>query len=103
MSGRLVGQGGCNAQPNLVRLHAALSEHRRRRGFPRAKKAQHDVLESDPIVYEPATYHNGVGGNVLFGDGHVQFVEARSLNALLARAATRPPSTTPPATTAPAR
>jgi prepilin-type processing-associated H-X9-DG protein len=61
-----------------------------------------DYGGDDPIAYEPASYHDGAGGNVLFGDGHVAFIESAALEALLARAATRPSSASQP-TSAPVR
>jgi prepilin-type processing-associated H-X9-DG protein len=57
----------------------------------------------DPIVYEPAEYHDGAGGNVLFGDGHVEFVQAAALKSLIQRAATRPAGSHTPSTREPTR
>lgn len=36
---------------------------------------QASVLADQVIVYEPLTNHNGDGMNVLFGDGHVEFID----------------------------
>jgi hypothetical protein len=35
------------------------------------------VLE--PVVFEPASYHGGQGGNVLYNHGHVEWVKASGL------------------------
>jgi prepilin-type processing-associated H-X9-DG protein len=49
------------------------------------------------LAYEPASNHSGDGANVLFGDGHVEFLGAKQLPAALAPTTT--PATAP--TTAP--
>jgi prepilin-type processing-associated H-X9-DG protein len=49
------------------------------------------------IAYEPLTNHT-TGMNVLFGDGHVEFVDAAKCAAILARVAAQRESTTMPTT-----
>jgi prepilin-type processing-associated H-X9-DG protein len=58
------------------------------------KKAT-DFSGSDILAYEPPAYHGGTGANVLYGDGHVNFVSTGELNQALAPAlsATHPTTT----------
>lgn len=46
--------------------------------------------ENDVLVYEPLSNHRGAGANVLFGDGHVEFLTPANLAEYLARPATAP-------------
>jgi prepilin-type processing-associated H-X9-DG protein len=47
------------------------------------------------ILYEPLTNHNGDGTNVLYGDGHVEFMSAQTFQTELASTKKRYHSTTP--------
>lgn len=38
---------------------------------------------SDVLVYEPLSYHQGEGANMLFGDGHASFISADRYNDLV--------------------
>ena len=45
-----------------------------------------------PMMIEPLSNHDGDGGNVLFFDGHVEFISAQGIQVLIG-----PPTLTPPA------
>ena len=52
------------------------------------------------LAYEPLSNHYGNGMNVLFGDGHVEFIHTAEATALIAELTTghnppRPPTTAP--------
>ncbi|MCP4245426.1 MAG: hypothetical protein GY778_00100 [bacterium] len=42
------------------------------------------------IAYEPLSNHGGEGGNILFADGHVEFVRAQACKALIQTATSQP-------------
>ena len=46
-----------------------------------------NVNPETPVLYENPQHHSGEGANVLFADGHVEFVMAGSLNAILGKKA----------------
>jgi hypothetical protein len=41
------------------------------------------VVPTTLLAYEPASNHEGTGGNARFGDGHVEFVGATQLAAII--------------------
>jgi len=47
---------------------------------------ENEVIDNRMIIaYEPLSNHNGEGANVLFADGHSQFVSATRFNDLIRR------------------
>ncbi len=41
------------------------------------------AADGEPFVYEPKSSHGGVGGNVVFGDGHVAFLRGEEYDRVI--------------------
>lgn len=58
--------------------------------FVRPAALEKGLTANDVVVYEPHSVSNVEGSNVLFGDGHTEWVGAEELNQMLARPSTHP-------------
>jgi prepilin-type processing-associated H-X9-DG protein len=48
------------------------------------------TISADTVVaYEPLSNHGGDGSNMLFGDGHVEFIDAKNVNLMEAKIKTK--------------
>lgn len=71
--------------------------------FNRPNAIAKNVAADDVVAYEPLDYHDGEGSNVLYGDGHVNWLTPEELKRALGNPATQPSTVTSRPTDVPDR